>query len=67
MDNRIEFSPLLFILKHNSTEFGAVERPIFFQDTRTECGYDLVECPGPRTDDVSSENVSVDNREPARS
>ena len=66
MDDRIEFSPLLFILKNNSTELGAIESSVFFQDTRAKCRYDLFECTGARTDDVSCEKISIDDRDPAR-
>jgi len=59
--NCIEFSPLLLILKHDGTKLGAVERSILFQYIRAECGYDFVKCPGARTDDVSSEDVGVDD------
>jgi hypothetical protein len=59
--NCIEFSPLLLISKHDSTEFGAIERSVLFQNIRTKCGYDFVKCLGARTDNISSEDVGVDD------
>ena len=61
MYNRIEFSTLLLISKHDGTELGAIERSILFQNIRAKCGYDFVKCLGAWTDDIASEDVGVDD------
>jgi hypothetical protein len=62
--DRIESSPLLIVTKDDSTELGTIERSVLFQNIRAKCGYDLVKGPSARTDDVSSEDIGVDNRDP---
>ena len=61
MYDRIEFSPLFLISKHDGTELGAIERSVLFQNIRAKCGYDFFKCSGARTDDISSEDVGVDD------
>jgi len=65
VDNRIEFSPLFLISKHDGTELGAIECSVLFQNIRAKCGYDFVKCPGARKDDISGEDVGVDDRDVA--
>jgi hypothetical protein len=59
--NRIEFSPLVLISKNDGTELGAIECSVLFQNIRAEVGYDFFKCPGARTNDISSEDVGVDD------
>jgi hypothetical protein len=61
VNNTIKFSPPFLISKNDGTELGAIERSIFFQNIRAKCGYNFVKCPGARADDISSEDVGVDD------
>ena len=65
MYDRIKFSSLLLVLKHNGSELRAVERSVLLQNIRAKCGYDLVKGLGARADDVPGEDVGINDRDPA--
>lgn len=63
MDNFIQGFALLRIIKYDPTEFWPVENTLLGEDIFTKNRYYLCESSGTRLNDLSCNDVCVDNRD----